>query len=178
MKFVAKVVAGTLIVLVVLVVLIAACAAAVDSGDEVAANDVVSSPAETIVETQTRTDTVQKTVTVTVTETVVKSPPSKGVKVNLGEWNGIFKIHGARVVSSYGSPSVIGQIEYMGGADCEPGYIELNTTFFDSSGKIVGTGLWNTDGPDKGVRYPFETSTLDEGSATRAELVMSDASCA
>lgn len=133
-------------------------------------------------ETETERETVEAdpaTVTETVTRVkrVVKPPPSSGVKVSYGEWEGLFKIHGARIRSSFGSPSVIGQFEYLGGGDCPLGFVNVEATFFDRSGTIVSTGLWNTDSVPEKVRLPMELSSIDEVAATRAEIVVTDASC-
>jgi hypothetical protein len=108
------------------------------------AGETVTVAAGTTTVTETASET-SPAETVTVTRRVVKPPPSSGVKVDYGEWEGLFKIHGARVVSSYGSPSVLGQFEYLGGGDCDLDYVEVSGTFFDSKGKIVSTGLWNSD---------------------------------
>ncbi len=134
---------------------------------------------ETDVETTTEdvTTTVEETVTTTRVKTVMKPPPSSGVKVDYGEWKGLFKIHGARLVSQYGTPSVLGQFEYLGGGDCPLGYVGVEATFFDSSGAIIDTGLWNTDTAPKGTRLPMEVAAIREGAASRAELVVTDASC-
>lgn len=147
---------------------------------EPVANTVTATTAAgTITEEVTVTDevTVQETVTTVKTKVKVKPPPSRGVKVNYGDWKGLFKIHGAQVVSTYGSPSVIGQFEYLGGGDCALAYVEVSGTFFNSGGKIVSTGLWNTSTAPKGARLPMEVLTTDEAAATRAELVVTDASC-
>ena len=141
------------------------------------ADTVTVREANTISETTTvEADPATVTETVTKVKRVVKPPPSSGVKVDYGEWEGLFKIHGARVKSSFGTPSVIGQFEYLGGGDCDLGYVEVSGTFFNRSGKIVGTGLWNTETAPKGARLPMEV--LGEGSgATRAEIVVTSASC-
>jgi hypothetical protein len=79
------------------------------------------------------------------TVTVTKPPPSPGVEVSYGEWEGLFNIHGARLVSRYGTPSVLGQFEYLGGGDCDLDYVEVSGTFFDKKNRIVSSGLWNSD---------------------------------
>jgi hypothetical protein len=71
---------------------------------------------------------------------------------------------------------VVGRFEYLGGSDCEPGYVEFNATV-TANGKVVDTALWNDNNPKEGVRYPFEMS-LGETRPDRIELVMTDASCA
>jgi hypothetical protein len=147
---------------------------------EPAANTVTATTAAgTITEEVTVTNevTVQETVTTVKTQVRVKPPPSRGVKVNYGDWKGLFKIHGAQVTSTYGTPSVIGQLEYLGGGDCPLGYVEVSGTFFNSGGKIVSTGLWNTTTRPKGARLPMEVLSTDEVGATRAELVVTGASC-
>ncbi len=125
------------------------------------------------------------TVTETATEeapaetvTVTKPPPTSGVKASYGEWEGLFKIHGARLVSRYGTPSVLGQFEYLGGGDCDLDYVEVSGTFFDRKNKIVSTGLWNSDTVPEGVRLPTEVSSIDEVPASRAEIVVTGATCA
>jgi hypothetical protein len=153
---------------------------AAGSGSSTEADPVgntVTTAAGTVTNEVTVADEVTVQETVTTVKTEVKPPPSHGVKVNYGDWQGLFKIHGAQVVSSYGSPSVIGQFEYLGGGDCKLGYVEVGATFFNSKGKIVSTGLWNATTVPKGARLPMEVLSTDEVPATRAELVVTDASC-
>ena len=123
----------------------------------------------------TETTTAQ---TETVTQTIERSPPSKGVKISYGQWAELFKIHGARMASQFGSPTVLGQFEYLGGGDCDLGLVNVEATFFDRSGKIVDTGLWNTEAPPKGTRLPMSILAVDAKSASRAEIVVTQANCA
>lgn len=147
-------------------------------GDE-GATQTVTTAGGTLTEESTVTEevTVEETVTTVKTRVRIKPPPSRGVKVSYGEWEGLFRIHGARVVSSFGSPSVLAQFEYLGGGDCPLGYVEVNATFFGGGGEIVATGLWNTETAPKGTRLPMEISALEEVASSRAELVVTDASC-
>jgi hypothetical protein len=147
---------------------------------------------ETLTSTSTVTSTETTTVEAdpaTVTSTTVRvatrirPPPSSGVQVSYGDWEGMFRIHGATVQSEsflddY-SGKVLGQFEYLGGSDCDRlGYVAVQATFFNSAGRIVGTGLWNSDTAPEGVRLPMEVSGLDlTEPASRAELVVTSASC-
>jgi hypothetical protein len=110
--------------------------------------------------------------------TVTKPAPSSGVKVSYAEWGGLFKIHGVRLVSRFGTPSVLDQFEYLGGGDCDLDYVEVSATLFDGKGKIVSTGLWNSDTVPEKVRLPIEVASIDEVPAKRAEIVVTGATCA
>jgi hypothetical protein len=117
------------------------------------------------------------------TEVRLRPPPSRGIKVSYGDWEGMLRIVGANLNSeSFGSTvtaQVIGQFEYLGGGDCDRiGYVEVQGTFFDSSGRIVGTGLWNSTTAPEGVRIPMEVSSIDVSSPpSRAEIVVTGANC-
>jgi len=53
----------------------------------------------------------------------------------------------------------------------------VSGTFFDSSGRIIGTGLWNSTTAPKGARLPMEVSGEVDRNPTRAEIVVTGATC-
>jgi len=142
---------------------------------------------ETVTETITttasevRTETETATVTETVVKTVKAKPPAapnqRGISVDYGQWDGLFRLSGLNLVSDYGYYSVVGRFEYLGGGDCKIGYIAFNATVSRDK-KVIDTALWNdVDGPKEGVRYPFEMN-VGQTRPDRVEIVMTDASCA
>jgi hypothetical protein len=130
-----------------------------------------------LTETITQTEIVTETTTQTVRQRPAATPSGPGVKVDYGEFDGLFTIHGATLKSSFGTPEVVGQIEYLGGGDCPLDYVDIEGTFFDSQGTILGTGSDLVDSLPEGSRTPFEVSLLDEGGAKRAELIITSATC-
>lgn len=135
----------------------------------------------TTTETEIRVRTETRTKTETVVETVrVNSPAApnqQGISVNYGQWAGLFRLSGLNLASEYGYYSIVGTFEYLGGSDCEPGYLSFSATVY-RGGQVIDTALWNdVDNPKSGVRYPFEMS-LGETRPDRVEVVMTDASCA
>lgn len=154
-------------------------------GGDTAGSDAAASPptvtvtstraAGTVTETETHTETMTRTVTKRVVKKKLIGPPNEQVRVNYADWNGLFKVAGAHITSSYGTAEVIGTFTYVGGATCKPGYTEVSATFYND-GKVVGTNLTNWERLSKGATYPLEIIGPD-GPADKADLVISDASC-
>jgi hypothetical protein len=141
---------------------------------------------ETVIETTTTTDTktIVRTETDLVTTTVVKTvktkppaaPNARGISVSYGQWPGLFRLSGLSIASDFGYYSVVGTFEYLGGGDCDLGYLAFDASVI-RDGRVIDTALWNdVDNPRRGVRYPFEMN-LGQTRPDRVELVMTDASC-
>jgi hypothetical protein len=78
-------------------------------------------------------------------------------------------VTGATIDFSYGYASVLGQLEYLGGGDCDLDYVELRATFFNDK-QISGTGLWNTTSLTEGSPVPIEVSGETDSTPDRAEM--------
>jgi hypothetical protein len=125
-------------------------------------------------------ETVTETETVTVTETAATptSRPGRGIKINYGEWDGLFDIRKSKLTTVYGSPGVVAQFVYLGGGDCKLGYVEVDGTFFDKKGNIIGTGIWNDEHFPENAGLPMQIyADAEGGPPASAELVVTDASC-
>lgn len=141
---------------------------------------------ETKVLTKTTTTVVvrevvkRRTVRSTVTEsvTVTEPPTADGLYVDEGQFSGVIAVHGPQWRSGSLGVEVIGQVEYLGGLECDPiPFLELSGTLFDDSGTIVATSATNETGVGSGSRYPFTMffdRNVDRG---RVELLVAGATC-
>lgn len=134
----------------------------------------------------TLTETVRKFVTtisyrtdsVNRTGTVERPPSSSGVKISYGEWPGLFRISGSRVINDFAHDgTVLGQFTYLGGADCKLDSVVVEATFFGRRDQVIGTGSWLTNTVPANVGLPMQISGSTQGPAARAEIVVTDASC-
>ncbi|HSD03574.1 MAG TPA: hypothetical protein VLB81_14440 [Gaiellales bacterium] len=131
-------------------------------------------PANTVTNNVTDTQTV--TETNAVVHRVVVGAPNHGVKINYGEWNGLFKLTGARITSDgFGDYSVAGQLTYLGGGTCKLGYVEVSGTFFQGKRITDASGLWNSETAPAHAALPFDMSYSGPGAPTGASLVVTAA---
>lgn len=108
--------------------------------------------------------------------TVVAQPPAPQ-GFDYGAYTGDFRASGITVhADSIGETHISGELAYIGGLGCDPSYVEISATFFDSSRDVVDTGLANFSGMAEGAWYPFDASS-DASGISSASAVISQASC-
>jgi hypothetical protein len=107
--------------------------------------------------------------------------PSGGrFTVSYGEWDGLFRIENLSLGLDFDqTPQLTGTIEYLGGGDCELGYVEVEALFYASNGDLMASGFTNWSSLPEGRKRALEITTSDEkGQAARADVTVVDASCA
>lgn len=97
------------------------------------------------------------------------APRARGVTVTPGAHGDRVRVHGLRVQRG----NVIGQIEYLGGVECETlgPWPQASATFFDANGMVVDTGSDTVTDAVPNVRYPL--NIFGASGAVRAEVVIS-----
>jgi hypothetical protein len=106
--------------------------------------------------------------------------PSGGrFSISYGEWDGLFSIENlSHGVDFDQTPKLTGTIEYLGGGDCDLGYVEVEALFYDSSGDLMASGFTNWTSLPEGRKRGLDITTNDEkGQAARADVTVVDASC-
>lgn len=72
------------------------------------------------------------------------APPPGTIAVDYGRWEGMFEISDTEIVPEFGLTTVTGQFRYLGGVDCQVGFVGLRGRFYDGSGRSIGTGAWES----------------------------------
>jgi len=72
------------------------------------------------------------------------APPPGTIAVDYGRWKDMFEISETEIVPDFGFATVTGEFRYLGGADCQLGFVELRGRFYSPSGQLIGKGLWES----------------------------------
>jgi cell division protein FtsB len=99
----------------------------------------------------------------------------KDINIDYSQWDGLFAISGTNWIYDYGW-ELVGQIEYLGGADCKPRYVEVNATYW-RGGKIIGSDFTNFTSLTEGSPLPLEIYGPEGAKPDRVDLVLSEANC-
>jgi hypothetical protein len=99
------------------------------------------------------------------------------VTVDLGGWDGLFRVDGTAVGFRDGVAEVGGVIEFLGGAPCPLGRIELTASFL-AGGNSIASGVWQAPTLAEGEPAPFFIEAPASAVADEAEITMTDARCA
>ena len=98
-------------------------------------------------------------------------------RVDLGGWDDLFRIDGTAVGYAGGTARVAGRIEFLGGAPCELGRLEL-TAAFVREGSRIASGVWRSRTLEAGDPTPFHIEAAAAAEPAGARVTMTDARCA
>ena len=98
-------------------------------------------------------------------------------RVDLGGWDDLFRVDGTAMGFARGRASVAGRIEFLGGAPCELGRLEL-TAAFVREGSRIASGVWRSRTLEAGDPTPFHIEAAAAAEPAGARVTMTDARCA
>lgn len=75
---------------------------------------------------------------------VPSAPPPGEITIDYGRWEGMFEVEAMELVPDFALSTVVGELKYLGGVDCQVGLVVVKSWYFNASGERVGTGLWES----------------------------------
>lgn len=72
------------------------------------------------------------------------APPPGEITVDYGRWEGMFEVEAMELVPDFALSTVVGELKYLGGVDCQVGLVVVKSWYFNEQGQRVGTGLWES----------------------------------
>jgi hypothetical protein len=72
------------------------------------------------------------------------SPRPGVIQVDYGRWEGMFELASPEIVPDFGVASVLGELRYLGGVDCQVGLVRVRTWFYNEPGHLVGATVWES----------------------------------
>jgi hypothetical protein len=66
------------------------------------------------------------------------------IEIDYCAWAGIFELENPQIVLDLGIASVVGELKYLGGVECQIGRVRVRAWFFDASGLVVGRTIWES----------------------------------
>ncbi|HSK15460.1 MAG TPA: hypothetical protein VK915_04760 [Gaiellaceae bacterium] len=112
------------------------------------------------------------------------APPAGSVDIDYHRWADEFRIENTEMIPEIGQLTVTGQLRYLGGIDCQVGFVEVRAWFFGDGGGRIGTGLWEStwatgEGGEVSQREPLFMEVIGDvtGPVSSAALRVTDVRC-
>jgi hypothetical protein len=111
-------------------------------------------------------------------------PASGTVTVDYGRWDGAFELANPAIVPGPAAASIVGELRYSGGVDCQVGLVRVRFWLYDGGGREVGRGVWaSTDSTGEGSEItgreplPFEADAQVSAGPGSAALRFTAVEC-